>query len=69
MRITITITERNRMHIRFGLFVNGAHSGQICLRQEEWNAFMEILQPDTIYDNTEPKERRTTYDQINKEKK
>lgn len=52
MRISITITSKNPVHIRFNVFVNGALSGELTLRNEEWSQFMEVLQPDKIYNNT-----------------
>lgn len=52
MKITVTITQKNPAHITFDVFVAGARSGSLVLRNEEWQPFMEILQPDKIYDYT-----------------
>jgi len=51
MKITIDILKGNPAHITFGVFVNGAKSGDLVLRQEEFHQFMEILQPDEIHDD------------------
>lgn len=53
MKITITITKKTPVHVTFTVFVNGARSGELVLRLEEWEQFMEILQPDTIRDESQ----------------
>ena len=51
MKITINIIGGNPAHITFDVFVNGARSGELILRQEEFHQFMELLQPDEIHDD------------------
>lgn len=53
MKITITIIKKSPVHITFQVFVNGALSGSLVLRNEEFSQFMEVLQPDKIRDNVE----------------
>lgn len=60
MKISITITKKTPVHITFQVFVNGALSGSLVLRNEEWEQFMAILQPDRIRDD----EYRPTKDDI-----
>lgn len=52
MRITITITKKTPVHVTFYIFVNGGRAGEIILRNDEWQYFMELLQPDKITDET-----------------
>ena len=51
MKISITITKKSPVHINFQVFVNGALSGSLVLRNEEFRPFMAVLQPDIIRDN------------------
>ncbi len=53
MKITVTIMKKSPIHIHFNVFVNGALSGSLVLRNEEWEQFMAILQPEKIRDNVE----------------
>lgn len=50
MKVSIQITKKTPVHIYFDVFINGARSGGLILRNEEWEQFMAILQPDTIRD-------------------
>lgn len=52
MKISITIKKKNPAHITFQVFINGGLSGELILRNEEWEQFMEILQPNEIRDET-----------------
>ncbi len=52
MKITVTITVKTPMHVTFSMFVNGGYSGSLILRNEEWEQFMSILQPDKIRDES-----------------
>jgi hypothetical protein len=51
MKITLTINKKTPVHITFQVFVNGALSGLLVLRNEEFEQFCEILQPDIIRDD------------------
>lgn len=51
MKITLTITKKTPVHITFQVFVNGGLSGSLILRNEEFNQFCEIMQPDRIRDD------------------
>lgn len=48
MKITLNIIKKSPSHIAFDVFVNSGNSGQLTLRNEEWEQFCEILQPDGI---------------------
>lgn len=50
MKINIKIINGNRAHITFDVFVNGARSGQLILRQEEFYEFTDMLEPEEIDD-------------------
>jgi hypothetical protein len=54
-RITVTITEKNPVHTRLSIWVNGAlicTPGIICLRNEEVEDFLQRLSPEAVHDNT-----------------
>ena len=52
MRSSLTIIQKNKVHICFTVHVNGASAGSLCLRTEEWAPFVEKMKPYRIYDNT-----------------
>lgn len=43
MRIHLRIDDANPTHTRFTVFVNGGNAGQLCLRNEEFDDFAEIV--------------------------
>lgn len=54
MKLTITIKRKTPIHITFALFVNGSLSGEFVLRNDEWEQFMAIIQPEAIRDDSVP---------------
>lgn len=55
MKISMTIFKKTPLHISFRVHVNGGLSGSLTLRNEEFEQFCEIIQPDKIYDDYEHK--------------
>ncbi len=56
MKLTAGITEKNPVHTRLSVWVNGGlitAPGGICLRNEEVRPFLERLRPSKIYDSRE----------------
>ncbi len=43
MKIHLRIDESNPSHTRFTIFANGANCGQLCMRNEEFHNFHQIL--------------------------
>jgi hypothetical protein len=43
MRITLDYRDPSPSHCYVAIFINGAYSGQICLRQEEIDSFQHII--------------------------
>jgi hypothetical protein len=43
MRITLDYRDPSPSHCYVAIFVNGAFTGQICLRQEEIDSFQHII--------------------------
>lgn len=43
MKITIATTKKGT-HEHFELYVNGAHSGSLVMRNEEFQEFLDILE-------------------------
>lgn len=58
MKLTITITEKNPVHTRLSVWVNGGlitNPGGICLRNEEVGRFISRLDPDEVHDGVDPR--------------
>lgn len=64
MKITITVYRKTPIHIEFRVFVNGALSGSLVLRNEEFEQFMAILQPNKIRDESVPSPTQKNYESI-----
>jgi len=50
MKITLTITDKNPVHIRFNVHINGGLAGNLTLRNEEYEDFISRVKPDKVYD-------------------
>lgn len=51
MKITITIHQKSPVHTGLRLHVNGALSGNLVLRNEEYDDFVMRIKPERIYNN------------------
>lgn len=52
MRMTLTIIDRNPVHVYLTLHINGACAGGLTMRVDEFKHFLARVKPEKLIDNT-----------------
>ena len=51
MKISLTITKKSPVHIGLRVHINGGLSGNLVLRNEEYEDFIARVKPERVYDD------------------